>query len=437
MHQKDILQLPAVQEIVKKINTLIYDEVWDFQELEQQIRRDVLALGEVIMGEAVGRLDEELRTAHCAHCGGTVQQRKRPRRIATLVGEVTFQRSRGNCPACGAVVYWVDRELGIDAYQRSSPGLEALKALCAASWGYARSADVVSQVTGIPTSAMAVHRTVTQAETEEDPEVRDQPSLPIVPETVRPIMVDADGVLVHWWAPADAEGDAGGWMEGKVVCVWTAKERVSRDRVALVDKRYYATFQSIDHVAPQVYQDVFIRARAREPASQVVVRGDGGGWIRTFYRAWFARGRLLLDAYHLRRKIQTRLREALWLTDPDRGTDGRHLYHTLIRGQWNTAIRFLAQLQRQTARLRAPRALWKLKAYLHRHHEGMWYPQARAEGIDIGTGAIEKGGDVVICRRFKLRGMRWSRSGAEALLRYRLLVLNGEWDSYWQLGRSG
>jgi hypothetical protein len=57
------------------------------------------------MGEAVGRLDEEVRTAHGAHYGGTVQQRKRPRRIATLVGAVTFQRSRWNCQSCGAVVY--------------------------------------------------------------------------------------------------------------------------------------------------------------------------------------------------------------------------------------------------------------------------------------------------------------------------------------------
>ena len=95
----------------------------------------MLDLGEVIMGAAVGRLDEDVRTAYCAHCGGTVQQRKRPRRIATLVGEVTFQQSRGNGQACGAGVSWVDRELGIDAYQRSSPGLEALKAWCAVSWG--------------------------------------------------------------------------------------------------------------------------------------------------------------------------------------------------------------------------------------------------------------------------------------------------------------
>jgi hypothetical protein len=66
----------------------------------------------------------------------------------------------------------------------------------------------------------------------------------------------------------------------------------------------------------------------------------------------------------------------------------------------------------------------------------MWYPQAFAEEIDIGTGAIEKGGDVVLCRRFKLRGMRWSRTGAEKVLQYCLLVLNNEWDAFWQTRRT-
>lgn len=166
-----------------------------------------------------------------------------------------------------------------------------------------------------------------------------------------------------------------------------------------------------------------------------MVRGDGGAWIRTLYQEWFARGRLLLDAYHLCKKIRTRLREALFRTDPDRTADGHRLYQKLLAGQLCTAAQHLAQIQRQTTRLRNPAALRKLEAYLRRHQQGMWYPQARAEGIDIGTGAIEKGGDLVICRRFKLRGMRWSRPGAEAVLAYRLLVLNDEWDSYWQTRR--
>lgn len=47
------------------------------------------------------------------------------------------------------------------------------------------------------------------------------------------------------------------------------------------------------------------------------------------------------------------------------------------------------------------------------------------------SGPMEKGVDLTICRRFKLRGMSWYRRGAGALLRLRLLRLNGTWTRYW------
>ena len=32
----------------------------------------------------------------------------------------------------------------------------------------------------------------------------------------------------------------------------------------------------------------------------------------------------------------------------------------------------------------------------------------------------------------KLRGMRWSRKGADAVLAIRILVCNDQWDSFWK-----
>jgi len=431
MQHHSICQVQAVQEIVKQIEHLIYHDVWDVQELEQQIRQQVLALGVAFIHEAFARLDEELRTRRCTTCGGRLHLRQRRRKLATLVGTVRFARTRGSCQTCGAVVYWLDRELGITAYQGSSRGMAALHASCAASWGYTRSAKMVSQMTGIPTSAMNLHRTVNRVEPDAEAARQAVQEASSTAETSRPIMVDADGVMIRSREAHARTGEDLVRIEGKVVCIWSHKEQVSRHRWHLTDKRYYATFQSLEQIAKPVYREVFNRAQPGYPAQQVVVRGDGGAWIRTLYRDWFAQGRLLLDAYHLRKKIHTRLREAFHRTDRDRVTEGHRLYRLLRRGKVLTAQQQVRQLSTQTERLRAPVALRKLNAYLKRHQAGMWYPQALAEGIDIGTGAIEKGGDLVICRRFKTRGMRWSRPGAEAVLQYRLLVLNNEWDAYW------
>ena len=53
-----------------------------------------------------------------------------------------------------------------------------------------------------------------------------------------------------------------------------------------------------------------------------------------------------------------------------------------------------------------------------------------------GSGPIEKTVDITVARRFKKRGMSWYKSGADPLLRLRLLKLNGEWDTYWQQRRK-
>jgi hypothetical protein len=44
---------------------------------------------------------------------------------------------------------------------------------------------------------------------------------------------------------------------------------------------------------------------------------------------------------------------------------------------------------------------------------------------------MEKAVDIVVARRFKARGMSWFRRGVSALVRLRLLRLNGDWSRYW------
>jgi hypothetical protein len=48
------------------------------------------------------------------------------------------------------------------------------------------------------------------------------------------------------------------------------------------------------------------------------------------------------------------------------------------------------------------------------------------------SGPTEKAVDIVVARRFKLRGMSWLRRGVNALLCLRVLRLNGTWASYWR-----
>jgi hypothetical protein len=51
----------------------------------------------------------------------------------------------------------------------------------------------------------------------------------------------------------------------------------------------------------------------------------------------------------------------------------------------------------------------------------------------VGSGGVEKNIDLILCRRFKGRGMSWSRAGAQNLLKLRLLKYDRkDWKSYWR-----
>ena len=55
------------------------------------------------------------------------------------------------------------------------------------------------------------------------------------------------------------------------------------------------------------------------------------------------------------------------------------------------------------------------------------------EVLVVGSGGVEKNIDLILCRRFKGRGISWSRTGAQNLFKLRLLSYDRkDWKAYWQ-----
>lgn len=70
----------------------------------------------------------------------------------------------------------------------------------------------------------------------------------------------------------------------------------------------------------------------------------------------------------------------------------------------------------------------KLIHYCENNKHRMKYKQYRNMGCGIiGSGAIESAHRTLIQKRMKLSGQRWSRKGAENMLRLRVLSLNKQW----------
>jgi hypothetical protein len=70
--------------------------------------------------------------------------------------------------------------------------------------------------------------------------------------------------------------------------------------------------------------------------------------------------------------------------------------------------------------------------YLTNKRTYLNYPRALARGWPIATGVIEGACRHLVKDRMDLTGARWSLDGAEAVLRLRALVSNGDFDAYWR-----
>jgi hypothetical protein len=137
-----------------------------------------------------------------------------------------------------------------------------------------------------------------------------------------------------------------------------------------------------------------------------------------------------LDHHHLCEKVKERIGSVI-----ENGKDCRKSVDELMRilnvGEVDIALSYIDVLSRRYRKKDKLEALKKLSSYIERNRDGIWYEEAKQQGISIGSGSADKAGDIVICRRMKLRGMRWSQYGSDAVENVRIMVLNGEWDQFW------
>ncbi|MET9879169.1 ISKra4 family transposase [Actinacidiphila glaucinigra] len=106
---------------------------------------------------------------------------------------------------------------------------------------------------------------------------------------------------------------------------------------------------------------------------------------------------------------------------------------TILAGQ---AARAADEMTAQADQERLPVVRRESVAACHRyltgHLDQLHYDTALANGWPIATGAVEGACRHLIADRLDITGARWGLPGAEAVLRLRTLVANGDLEDYWR-----
>jgi len=413
------------EEILEQMQELLKDEIknfnGDFGKLEQVVMAMMMSFGKGLLQRIVdsGVNGSQGSSIPCKCDNSMKFVQHRPKNIHSLFGWIKIKRAYYHCPDCGTGLAPYDKSSGLGSEQLS-PGLAKACCLLAVDDSFAQTSRKLEELFGQKVSERTVERVVHQVGsvvlTQQDEELnsffadRRMPQAEANPER---LYVAADGTTAH---------ETDGWHEVKVGSIYWKDERF--ERVG----RYVGRFDNSEIFGWHLWMEA-IRCGLRE-AKEVVFLGDGAGWIRNERRKHFGRSTFIIDWYHAL--------EHIWDCGKVLFGEGSEATEKWVKKReswlWDGQTRKLLndlQKQRKQHRGRKREELSKLHKYIQDNEQEMRYDVFRAEGYDIGSGAVEGACKHVVGKRLKQSGMIWSRAGSSATLALRITWLNKRWDELW------
>lgn len=355
----------------------------------------------------------------CPECGTDLKIVKTSKRkIGLLCGPVRVPVRTWGC-ACGYTVRPLEPALpeGRHSLAVVERGLYLTTMI-----GYQRSSETLSHLT----AAAISHGTLQRLAKSEAPRID-----AVLAETTKQLYVNGVApveLVTRTRADTLVVAMDGGFVpdrctrhdfEAKTGVVYGIKAKVSKNRIELVDRVAYAGIETAQTFGERM--SVIAMEQGMLSAGRVIVIGDGAGWIRRIARDVFPDAVYVLDLYHLKHRIRQVFPEE-W----EAGVRGEAI-SACLAGDPLGAVRVL----RATAPAPERYEAW---------HKLLYYIRRNALGIEnyvrtdlFGSGCVEKAVDILISRRFKLRGMSWLKPGAQGMVKLKVLRYNRTWKDHWEL----
>lgn len=389
---------------------------------------------ESLIGEALARAGRELLTQTCQRMETQLlktersQMRRCKRRglhLLTRFGWMRLQRWQVR-DEDGHYHYPLHGLLGLQPRQHASPWILDRAVSLATRIPYRQATYLLSTFVNEPIDHRTLHRWVQAAGArivEEEDELqqavfRDGVVLPRPAEEREMILAEVDATFLR------AQREHGDRFEVRLGVLAGGKEVESHT----ARYRRYRLLERVSYVGVDAAQDfgerLFLMGEGQlglSRAAHILLVGDGADWIEALagHDRW--RATYQLDWWHLM--------QALHRTFPEHPALVRRCKQHLYNGQGDQLIAAVRLAHLNGAG--DPEQVEKLLGYLEANRAGFYGARSLRSRVSEaakllcveGSGAVEKHVDLVICRRFKGQGMRWTRKGANRLLKLRLREL--------------
>ena len=219
------------------------------------------------------------------------------------------------------------------------------------------------------------------------------------------------------------------WRENKTVIAFTDKDMIKRkDGSHIIVKKEYAAFiGSVEQFKGHVLNTAIKAGYGK--VKEVVIIGDGASWIRNMSNELFPDAVQILDLYHLKENIYTYAKYKFANNEKEYVPWAEIFIDKIEKGNIDEALQLLPEKSEKTKQEKLPANVINLRTYINNNIDRIHYSKYKEKGYFVGSGAIESANKVILQRRLKQAGMRWSVSGAQYLLSLRAKVESRRWDS--------
>ena len=363
----------------------------------------------------------EGNSRQCPKCGEKqLYKGDQPRKLRVTGGTVEIDRAYYVCKSCKHSSFPMDDALNL-APELEQGRLRERISILGAIVPYNQIPELSIELIGMWISACTVRRCLLK---EVELLTSECPVKELKPSNDDVLYAQLDGFMIPTREERKDKEDQG-YRESKVATVFTAKARVevSKDRNQITDQLIAAKICSAKEFE-SVFKDLARRSNYKK-ASRVVVLSDGAKWIQNLARRVLPCAIQILDYAHAKQHL--------------------HAFAKLKFGESNNGeiFRFVDEMKGLLWEDRAPevtRRMFELAGedplllreakFFRSNQQRMRYKKFRAEGLDIGSGAIESLGKRIGQGRLKGAGMRWNVKDVNPVLFFRAALFDGRVKSH-------
>lgn len=400
------------------------------EDVEEQVREVLQRAGRAMLEPAFQQIADGTHAPCC--CGRSMKNcNRRTVSLMTTCGEVVIQRRRYRCRRCGYELHPADARLCCGKHRVSKPLAKRVCQLAAVEH-FTRLPELVLAQHGVrlchETILDMAHDVGGAAERMRLAEARSsitrrEPPRMTISNPPKRIYVSVDGIM-YCTNETETDPEHAGqkrliWQQMKVGCVYW-EDAHKRWHKQMVWGR-----ESPEEFGISLWRLAMECGYGQ--AHEKLFAADGGAWCWDIHARYFSDATGILDWYHASEHVWA----AAKVVDPDSSEAWAKEALTQMHDGGGAELAMWLKCQISPRRGKARQAMEGLYAYVADKVHHMNYPQARANGWQIGSGMIESTCKQLVAQRLKGPGMHWSESGALAITALRATDLNGNWNDFW------